>query len=206
MSGHEVYKKWHWGVEPSEVVEIKPPPVVDDTADKEKWNKMKLVECGRLVEIHYAPLNKSSKRKDKIFRLNRNQSNASHLCFDMDHDHQRLYFIMSPSTRDKALKDLSNDYELLPLSELAYEAGGLHAPKVNPKGKAVDDYEDIFVQPIGIMTNVVYACEKKGDGYSFYIHALGEESGIRPVLGMAEDGSLWFAGGNYTAPIQGITD
>ena len=70
----------------------------------------------------------------------------------------------------------------------------------------MDDYEDIFVQPIGIMTNVVYACEKKGDGYSFYIHALGEESGIRPVLGMADDGSLWFAGGNYTAPIQGITD
>jgi len=49
MSGRDAYTKWHWGIEPTEVVEIGPPPVVEDTADKEKWSKMKLVECGRLV-------------------------------------------------------------------------------------------------------------------------------------------------------------
>lgn len=205
MSGREVYTKWHWGIEPTQVVEIKPPSVVTDKADKEKWNNMKLVECGRLVEIHYAPFNKSSKRKDKIFRLNPAQSNNCHLCFDMDHDNQRLYFILNKSTQNKAKKELGNKLEYMPLAEIAEHTGGVHGVLNNPDGTA-EDYENIEVQPIGVMTNVVYACEKKGDGYSFYIHALGEESGIRPVLAMAEDGSLWFAGGNYTAPIQGITD
>lgn len=195
--GREAYTKWHWGVNPSQEIEVRPPSVVERKKDKEKWKKMNLVECGRLVEIHYSPLSGSAKRRDKIVKLSKKDSNQCHLAFDLDHDNQRLYFILNPATQKKMLKTLQNDYETLPLTELSEIVGGKHA---------TDDYEKITVQPVGVMTNVVYACEKKGDGYSFYIHELGEESGIRPMLAMAEDGSLWFAGGNYTAPVAGITD
>jgi hypothetical protein len=194
--GSEAYTKWHWGVEPSKEVAVKPPSVVINPSDKEKWKDMKLVECGRLVEIHYAPLD-TSKRKDKILKLNKRNSNQSHLAFDLDHPNQRLYFILNPETMSRFKRDLKSDYPYMSLSELAEISGGRHAS---------DDYEDIAVKPIGVLTNVVYACEKKGDGYSFYIHSMGEESGIQPVLAIAKDGSLWFAGGNYQAPVAGITD
>ena len=197
MNGREAYTKWHWGIDPIQEVEVSPPSVITNRKDKEKWRDMKLIECGRLVEIHIAPLSGNVKRRDKIIKLNKKDSNQSHLAFDKDHEHQRLYFILSPDTRKKMKRNLSNDYDKLPLSELAEIVGGKHA---------TDDYENIMVQPIGVMTNVVYATEKKGDGYSFYIHTLGEESGIQPILAMADDGSLWFAGGNYTSPVAGITD
>jgi len=194
-AGHKAYTDWHWGVEPSQVVPIKPPSVIKSKEDKKRWKDMKLVECGRLVEIHYSPLD-SAKKKDRVYELSQKDSNSSHLAFDMDHKNQRLYFILSSKVKRSNLKKFKNKYPYVPLEDLAAEVGG----------KQSKDYEDIDVKPIGIMTNVVYACEKKGDGYSFYIHALGEESGVRPVLAMAKDGSLWFAGGNYTAPIAGITD
>jgi len=197
MKGDKAYKQWHWGVGASEKVEVKPPSVVRDPEDIKRWDKMKLVECGRLVEIHYAPLDGSPKRKDKIIKLDRKNSNECHLAFDKDHPNQRLYFILNAATCKKMKKSLHNDYEYLTLNDLSEAVGGRHSQP---------DYDYIEVQPIGVMTNVVYACEKKGDGYSFYIHSLGEESGIQPVLAMAKDGSLWFAGGNYTSPTAGITD
>ena len=197
MNGREAYTKWHWGIDPVEQVNVSPPSVVTSKADKKKWRDMKLVECGRLVEIHIAPLSGNVKRRDKVIKLNRKNSNQCHLAFDTEHENQRLYFILNTATKEKMRKDLSNDYDKLPLQELAEIVGGRHAS---------DDYETIMVQPIGVMTNVVYATEKKGDGYSFYIHTLGEESGIQPLLAMANDGSLWFAGGNYTSPVAGITD
>ena len=76
--------------------------------------------------------------------------------------------------------------------------GGRHAKK--------DDYPNVKVRPIGILTNVVYGTEKQGDGYSFYIHHMGEESGIQPALGVDRRGRLWVLGGNYTSPTPGITD
>lgn len=201
MDGLEAYKKWHWGNEATDVEEIAPPSVVKNPNDIKKWDDMNLVECGRAYEIHFSPFSRSPKRSDTIIRLNRKQSEDSHLCFDMDHPSHRLYFVLCPS----ALKRIKNDFykvknpdsDLMPLKELAEYAGGRHA---------TDDYEDIMVKPLGILTNVVYATDKKGDGFSYYIHKMGEESGIRPALGVASDGSLWFAGGNYTSPVQGITD
>jgi len=199
MSGEKAYSDWHWGIAPTQTVRINPPQVVTSGKDKKKWEKMNLIECGRLVEIHYAPFDKSIKRKEQIIRLNQKNSNECHLCFDMDHPSQRLYFILNDATKNRMKNEmyLKNPLQEITLAELAAQVGGRHA---------TDDYEDIQINPIGIMTNVVYACEKKDDGYSFYIHSLGEESGIRPALGVAKDGSLWFAGGNYTSPIQGITD
>lgn len=89
-----------------------------------------------------------------------------------------------------------SDWEELPLKSLAKEIGG----------KQVKGYPNVEVRPIGILTAVVYACEKEGDGYSFYIHKMGEESGLQPCLAVDEKGRLWIAGGNYTSPIPGITD
>ena len=83
------------------------------------------------------------------------------------------------------------------LNEIAKNVGGRHA---------MDDYPDIQVTPVGIMTHVVYATDKKGDGMSFYIHHMGEESGIQPALTVDSRGRLWLAGGNYTSPTPGITD
>ena len=92
------------------------------------------------------------------------------------------------------LRNPSSKYSL---AEVAESVGGRHA---------TDDYPDIQVLPIGIMTHVVYATEKKGDGMSFYIHHMGEESGIQPALAVDSRGRLWVAGGNYTSPTPGITD
>ena len=197
MDGNEAYKRWHWGVGASEKVKVNAPSVIRDDEDLERWKKMQLVECGRLVEIHYAPFGSSRPRKDKIIKLDRKNSNECHLAFDKDHPNQRLYFILNAATRKKMKKTLHNDYDYITLNDLSEAVGGRHSQP---------DYDYVEVQPIGVMTNVVYACEKKGDGYSFYIHSLGEESGIKPVLAMSKDGSLWFAGGNYTSPTAGITD
>jgi len=197
MSGKEAYSRWHWGVNPSIEVQVKPPSVVTDKQDKKKWEDMELIECGRLVEIHYSPLDSSLKRRDKILKLDKKTSNECHLAFDNGHRDQRLYFILSSAGKKLMLKKLKTDYERLSLSELSAIVGGRHG---------TDDYENIEVSPVGVMTNVVYACEKKGDGYSFYIHSMGEESGIKPMLAISKDGSIWFAGGNYTSPVAGITD
>jgi hypothetical protein len=65
----------------------------------------------------------------------------------------------------------------------------------------------VHASPVGILTHVVYATDKKGDGYSFYIHKLGEESGLRPCLAVDGQGRMWIAGGNYKGnPTPGITD
>ena len=71
---------------------------------------------------------------------------------------------------------------------------------------ATDDYPDIKVKPIGILRNVVYATPKKGDGFSLYIHEMGEETGIKPALCVDKTGRLWIIGGDYTCPVPGITN
>lgn len=200
MDGKKAFKDWHWGIDPVSTVKIQTPSVLVNPKDKKKWENMKLVECGRLVEIHYTPFNQSARKKDQIIRLDEKNSNECHLCFDMEHPHQRLYFILNNDTKNRMKREImkGNPYDSMDLGELSTLTGGRHGVK--------NDYEKIQVQPVGVMTNVVYATEKQGDGYSFYIHALGEESGIRPTLAMSSDGNLWFAGGNYTSKIQGITD
>jgi len=189
MSMAQAYKKNHWGIE--HVMEKE----VDDDDLPEH-----LIENGRLVEIHYRPsMNHNPKRKDKIFKLTKKQANQSHLAFDPDHPNERLYMVLSPETMKKVKKQFwqNASYDSIPLNDLAEVVGGRHAR---------EDYPDIDVKPVGIMTAVVYATEKRGDGYSFYIHKMGEESGIQPALGVDNKGRLWIAGGNYTNPAPGITD
>lgn len=186
----KMYSEWHWGVKP----QVKPIEVDDpDYPDV-------LIECGRLVEFTYRPINGNIKRKDKMYKLNKPDSNNTHLVFNPYHEFDKLYIVTnSEKAKKKAVKDLykSNPLPDVSLSDISYHTGGRHMG---------EDYPNVDAKVIGILTSIVYACEKKGDGYSFYVHQMGEESGIQPVIAISRDGRFWIVGGNYTAPIQGITD
>lgn len=196
----EKQRMWWWqSSAPLHMLTFDPPPAVpqDEKAD---WKEMQLVDCGRLVELHYRMPEQKATIKDKLFKIPRVLSNTVHLAFDPNHPSDRLYIVTNNPKVRKKFKDkfyVNNPHELMPLSEMAEWIGGRHA---------TDDYFDCDAKAVGILTAVTYACEKVGDGYSFYIHRMGEESGIQPILAVSSDGSLWIAGGNYTCPIQGITD
>jgi hypothetical protein len=63
-----------------------------------------------------------------------------------------------------------------------------------------------LAKPLGIASAVTYDTDKSVDGRSYYIHRFGEETGIRPVAAVSEDGTLWWCGGDYTCPTAGITN
>lgn len=191
-NGESSYKSWHWGISPKQTIEW----------DDPDYPEGELVECGRLVELH---VREPGQRRDTILRLNRKEGNGSHLVFDPNHPNQRLYILSHPDFRARVLQTYRRNpdyeggtkYRSMPLSEIAKLVGGRHATR---------DYPNVKASPVGILTHVVYATEKRGDGYSQYIHKLGEESGIRPVLAADTEGRLWIVGGNYTSPTPGITD
>jgi hypothetical protein len=190
--GGKTYRDWHWGIDPKHTIEW----------DDPDYPPGELVECGRLVELH---VREPGERRDTILRLNKKESAGSHLVFDPNHPNQRLYILSHPdfAARIKASYRSNPDYKggskykAMPLAEVAKAVGGRHGGR---------DYADVSVSPVGILTHVVYATEKQGDGYSNYIHKLGEESGIRPALSADAKGRLWVVGGNYTSPNPGITD
>ena len=195
--GAELYEEWHWGIPHQGVVNWNDPDV-----DAQLSDDGIVIETGRLVELHFR---EPSRRKDTVVRLNTEEANGSHLVFDPDHPNHRLYIFSHPKFAKRMHKKYrqqggyrgNSKYQPLPLKKAAKLVGGKHAS---------DDYPAIDVVPIGILTHVVYATEKKGDGYSFYIHKMGEESGIKPALTIDDRGRLWIAGGNYTSPTPGITD
>ena len=185
----QMYTDWHWGVEPKNLTEINDPDLPEE-----------LVETGRLVELHYRQPEQNPKRKDKVYKLAKKNSNKTHLAFDPHHKYERLYIATNDKpTLKKFKKDLytTSPYKDVDLGDMSLYVGGKHA---------MDDYPPIDARAVGILTSIVYACEKEGDGYSFYVHKMGEESGIQPILAASKDGRLWVVGGNYTSPIQGITD
>ena len=185
----EMYKKWHWGKAHTGVIEL-----------KDKDYPENLVECGRLVEFTYRDPRQNPKHKDKMYKLNSKDSNVTHLVFDPKHPNERLYIgCTNPSVKSKIAKDLyaKNDYVDVPLSDMSYFAPGRHS---------ADDYPSVEAKVLGVLTSIVYACEKIGDGYSFYVHQMGEESGLQPLIAVDKEGRLWVVGGNYSVPIQGITD
>lgn len=191
-SSAKAFSDWHWGI-PHENVK--------------HWNDPDyppgdLIETGKLVELH---IREPGKRKDTVIRLNKSEANGSHLVFDPLHPAQRLYILASPEFQARMRKRYranpnykdGSKFKALPLSYIANVAGGRHG---------TPDYPDVDAVPLGILTHVVYATDKKGDGFSFYIHKMGEESGIKPVLAVDGPGRPWIVGGNYTSPNPGITD
>lgn len=185
----KAYKDWHWGL-PVEHVFDWPDPDFPD----------RLIQCGRLCEMK---VRLPGRRQDTALGLAEPDAMHSHLCFDLDHRHRRLYLCLSKNFMNDMRVTFWGKHEPWFLPELAEEVGGRHAS---------GDYLNIEVTPIGILTKVTYFTGKKDDVEqdkgkgSFYVHTMGEESGIRPYLAVDRRGRLWVAGGNYTSPNPGITD
>lgn len=178
----KVYKRWHWGEPATHIVEADPdlPP--------------HLVEIGLLMELHFVVL---PGRKPVILAVEDGDINNNHVAFDADHKNQRIYLQLSESSKKSAKQLWDRNGVTYPLASVAKAVGSKHA-----KG----GYPVIEVQPLGKLTNIVYYTHKRGDGPSGYIHEMGEEGGVPPVLCLSHDGRLWLAGGSYTCPSPGITN
>jgi hypothetical protein len=194
--GVQAYDDWHWGNCAHKVVD---------------WNDSDfprmLIECGRLIRLHVRVPDSVTgvrrhprRRRDAMIEFARNVSSNSHVAYDPDHRHERLYLLVD-SRASQALKQRfwdDNPMDPQPLQYWASLAGGRH-------GRS-RDYPDILVKPVGVLTDIVYKTDKQGDGLSFYIHKMGELTHHLPILCVDERGRLWLAGGNYTCPTPGITD
>lgn len=196
--GAKGYTDWHWGYGPRRVVDVED----DDIPAKH------MIQCGRLIRMHIrVPRDARSahprRRTDAMIEFSHSVG-GSHIAYDPDHQHERLYLIVPPSQRKTFKKHFWTDNPMpaRDLNELAAIAGGKHGRKT--------DYPHIQCKPLGILTAVVYNTAKKGDspeyGSSHYIHHVGELSRYYPFLCVDAKGRLWLAGGNYTSPNPGITD
>lgn len=184
---HDVYKDFHWGMSTCRVVKPRDhrlPP--------------NLIEIGLLMELHVSPIGGGKPYILEIPEADLKKA-ENHVAFDMDHPYQRIYLVLSPSTEKDARDLFDPKAPAYDLKAIAKAAGGRH-------GGRGQVYRDIKVQPLGRLTNTVYYTEKKGDGKSGYIHRMGEEGGTAPILCVAQNGTLWFAGGSYTCPAPGITN
>lgn len=179
----ERYKRWHWGIEADATQRLTGEPLPAD---------MQLIGIGNLRELHLEPLDGGDQ-----LRLGFDDEN-SWAAFDMDHPIERIYFVIPERVRtDIRSKLIEQKGEWWDLDTLAKAVGGKQAEYEHP---------NIEVQPLGVLTHIVYLTHKKGDGLSEYIHEFGEVSGKRPVLAASKDGRLWVAAGDYTSPYAGITN
>lgn len=176
-----IYRDWHWGIGPRELIEVEDPIYPDG-----------MVEIGRLHELHL-----DTEDGPAVLDIDKGERKVCHIAFDPDHRNQRIYIVLSENERVAARGLFWNAKQAVPLAELAADVGGRHARGGYPR---------IQVTPIGTLTDVVYRTHKKGDGPSSYIHTMGEEGGIPPALAVDAEGRLWFAGGSYTCPDPGITN
>ena len=191
------YAGWHWGSKATHVIEWSDPDVGD----------AHLIEIGRLAELYVRGPNDGAKIKGTQFSVPESLIPHNYLSFDKGHRFQRIY-VLADTALCRALKRAywNPGGTTYLLADVAKAAGGRHATA---------DYPSIDVQPVGILTHVTYLTEKTGDtgearlGWkdaNLYIHHMGEESGIQPVLCIDSRGRIWLAGGNYTCPTPGITD
>ena len=183
-TGEAAYRRMHWGNPATHVFDWEDP-------DYPK----RLIAFDHLVELHFQP---PGATHDKILHIGKQYIGGSWLAFDKDHKHDRLYVcIPEPVRRAVRRQFWSPDARSYTLRRVAQAAPGCHA---------TDDYPRVSVQPLGVLTHVVYLTDKKGDNLSNYIHEFGEVNGKRPILAVDSTGRLWFAGGDYTCPTEGITN
>ncbi len=183
----KAYKIWHWGKGPERIL---------------RWNdpvypNRKLIECGRLVELR---VKEPGKRAITHIKLTNVEANGSHLAFDPVQKYERLYIFSHPNFAKKMRDRYGMRRNFEPsqmLSTLARQVQGHHA---------MNDYPRVTARRVGCLTHVIYACEKEGDGYSFYIHKMGEEGGKKPDLVVDGQGRCWIVGGDYTVEEGGITN
>lgn len=205
-SGRSRYKDWHWGNPATHVMDVQ----IEGVPDHHE-----LIECGLLTALHIDPrpdLPLPFERGDKmdeaahfegnepetfsVVRVQRRDYNRNHLVFDSHHKNQRLYIVLSPSSQRDAAELWQPGARTTTLAALARKAGGHHQ----------GGYPKIPVQELGRLYFVTYFTHKRGDDpASKYIHRMGEEGGVEPILAVSEDGQLWIAGGSYICPADGIT-
>jgi hypothetical protein len=110
-----------------------------------------------------------------------------------------LLHLALPPDEQKRMQAYFRSAHLYPLGELAGIRGGRAAE---------GDERQVPVALLGELAWVMYLTDKKGDGVSEYVHGMGTEGRLtpmRPYLCVAEDGSLWLAGGNYEVKSVGIS-
>ena len=186
----KVYKDWHWGNGPTQLIQWDDPQIPDP-----------LIEIGRLVEIRLID------RSEAPTRLVTHQADldGTHLVFDPASEGKRLYVLLPQEYRRAVRRLYDPDQKALGLPWLAKNAcqgatqlGGYPS--------------DVGGQPLGHITHLIYLTHKKGDGVSQYIHELGEEDKAAkakprlPLLVADPTGRLWIVGGAYTCPNEGITN
>lgn len=187
----KLYEEWHWGVKPDEVVTWDDPLVPD-----------KMIEIGRCWEFHVVSLQDKKRKNKKVMEIRDRSKNDSYVAFDPHHAAQRIHLLLSPKAMQDAQR-IYDEYDVkpMPLRYWAKKAGGRH-------GK-MRDYPDVEVKPIGLLSDIVYRCHKKGDDDhmrgSSYIHRMGEAGGTMPILTVDGTGRLWIAGGSYICPVEGIS-
>lgn len=179
---HIAYKDFHWGCLPTR--EIEP---------EDKRLPKYLIEIGLLLELRIRGFDKKKFR----IEITEDDYNNNHVVFDVKHKFQRMYIVLSNESLKASRKLWNDNSDSYKLSDVAKRVGSKHGTK---------DYLNIMVQPLGYLENIVYFTEKKGDGKSGYIHRMGEEGGVEPVLCLDKNGNLWIAGGSYTCPDPGITN
>ena len=213
LSPREIYRKWHWGKNPTYRAKVPIPGLSENHP---------VNECGLLTEIHIDPFrndlplpsviiadmtNEAAEKPTHISRLTEIaidpvDYNNNHLVFDIRHPDQRLYPVLSKSSMQDAARALwkKGERTYTPY-QLAREVGGRHAQQ--------NDYPRVRVQPLGIIYYVTYYTwkedEKGKPSPSKYIHRMGEEGGIEPILAVSKSGHLFICGGTYTCPWGGVT-
>jgi hypothetical protein len=192
--GLESGKSWHWGLPTQRVVDCHDPDMPP-----------MLVECGRLIRLHVRAPRGNRKAhplrvRDSMIEFSKAVSPRCHIAFDPNHPAQRLYIVLPVNVR-KVIKQRfwdQNQAQEVDLNQLAAIMGGTHGRMLG--------YPHVAVKPVGILTAIVYATAKQGDGQSFYIHAVAEVSSQFPALAIDGKGRLWVAGGSTTSPTAGISD
>lgn len=153
-----------------------------------------LVEMGKLLEIHLED-------GTKIYF-----GSGCHLAYSTTQD-TRLYTVLTKAAKKRLVKEFFDPREGVDhLGRVAKFTGGRQARY---------HHADVLVQNIGLMTDVMYRCEKgsylpgeEPDGDSRYIHKFGELTeggGLLPMVCVDQLGRLWFAGGSYKVLRGGIT-
>jgi hypothetical protein len=164
-----------------------------------------LIEIGRLYELWIIPI---GGRAMDIARIPPAEVDKCHLVFDPRPGYgQRIHLLTTPVVRRSCIPGWSAK-TARPLAQYAAEIGGYQAQ--------VGRYPALQVSPLGRLAKVSYQCAKGNfdtgkddegaDGFSIYVHQMGEEGGIRPGIAVDKLGRLWLAGGSYRCLRAGITN
>lgn len=174
------YKDFHWGVKATKVLRI-PDPLFPHLVGIGLLKEIELDIDGRHLVLGFP--------------------SGSHIAFDPEHPVDRIYIVVPPKFQAHCRYLFANNENqgglTATLSTLARYAPGCQGDHHYPRKRAMW---------LGWATHCLYHTEKKGDGWSDYIHHLGEVTDQPPGLAADVDGRFWLVGGNYTCPNPGITD